>query len=716
MIRVRLFGGFEAWHGENHLRGFESQKVRALFSYLACQRERAFSREHLAGLLWPEFDSESSRHALRQAIYNLRSALPGRDTDQPPLLTSHLEVRLNPEAGLWLDVAHFEDALDRGRGRDGTDPHHLAVAAQLYRGDFLSGFFVRDSPKFEDWLISEQERLRDAALEALRSLILSYRNRGEFRFAIHYGRQLVALDPLAEESRRDLIRLLGQAGRRSEALAEFEALSDELDRELGVAPTTETRTIYEAIRDEPVTVATVPDEGEPIGPFIPLVGRQHAWERLDAAWRQALRGETTLSLVVGEVGVGKTRLVRSFLDAATGLERATVLRASGRRLEVPAPFLAWQEIFQGARLKDSLDFPDGTDPFAALASEKPKRSTRKGPSSSMARMEARREAVVGALRRLATNERPLILFFDDLDQVDRDSLTLLEQVTQRLGRERIWMVGTVSDVSQLPSELGQGERIPLHRLDYGSIEEIAAALVGEDRASELAKWLFDSTRGLPLGIAERINLLWDQGNLAPLGTGRWTLTRLDANDRLGDPLDALRERLRLLPSSTRRLASVAALCATPWSANLLESAGEEHPVVVALGLEVLLKRWLIRPSARFWTPADDPGAALAWVDEPRRREYEFTHAFVRQAVLAGVDPVRRRMLHAQLGAHLDSKTDREVAPEEIAAQLCSAGQWQRAIAFLERGLERAEKLGAESAVASYRDLLERARTESSTVG
>ena len=94
-IRVRLLGGFEVWAGERQIGGFESQKVRALLAYLACHRRRAFSRDHLAGLLWPEREPEAARHALRQAVYNLRSKLLEAD---PFLLISNQEIGLHPQS------------------------------------------------------------------------------------------------------------------------------------------------------------------------------------------------------------------------------------------------------------------------------------------------------------------------------------------------------------------------------------------------------------------------------------------------------------------------------------------------------------------------------------------------------------------------------------------------------------------------------------------
>ena len=110
-IRVRLLGGFEVWAGDRQVGGFESQKVRALLTYLVCHRRRAFSRDHLADLLWPEREGDGARHALRQAIYNLRVKLPA---GEPLLRSSHLEIGLHPEADCWVDVEAFEEALRLG--------------------------------------------------------------------------------------------------------------------------------------------------------------------------------------------------------------------------------------------------------------------------------------------------------------------------------------------------------------------------------------------------------------------------------------------------------------------------------------------------------------------------------------------------------------------------------------------------------------------------
>jgi DNA-binding SARP family transcriptional activator len=268
-IRIRLLGGFEVWDGDRQIGGFESQKARALLAYLISGRRRSFSRDHLAGLLWPEREPESARHALRQAFYNLRSKLP---EGTGLLVGNQQEIGFNPDAECWLDVEAFESAMRRGTER-ATDPHYLSMAAQLYRGEFLAGFFVKDSQAFEDWMIAEQVRLRDAAVEVLRKLIESYRRRGEYRFAAHYARRLVAIEPLSEGAHRELMRLSALSGQRSRALAQFEELVNLLREELGVEPLAETRALYESILAEAVEEETAKRATEPIGPMIPLAGR-----------------------------------------------------------------------------------------------------------------------------------------------------------------------------------------------------------------------------------------------------------------------------------------------------------------------------------------------------------------------------------------------------------------------------------------------------------
>ena len=728
-MRIRLFGGFEVWAGDQRVDGFESQKVRALLAYLACHRGRAFSRDHLAGLLWPEKSAEAARHALRQAAYNLRSRLAAAGV--PPILHNHLELRFDPEAPCWLDVEAFDEALRRGAGRDMIDSQQLAAAVQLFRGDFLAGFFVKESPAFEEWMLGEQQRLREGAIEALRMLIESYRRRGEYRFGVHYARRLVAIDPLSEAAHRDLMRLSALAGRRGGALAQYEELCATLRRELGVEPSDETRALYEEIAREGPAETTPAEEGEPVGPLVPLAGREPAWEALRESWRRVVTGRGRLTLVEGEPGAGKTRLVRSFLDAATSQRRhALVLTGRAWEQAPPVPYLPLVQAL-GNAVAEATEGGDGAAALAAgeladlaVLSPELSRLRHEGlPPSSAAATDHRRLAAAAAdlligLCRHGRSTRPVVLFLDDLHLADRDTFELLGELLPALDGTTIWVLATCT--AGLPpghpllalAAAGEAHRVALGRLAADDLEEIAESLVGEDQAPELGRFLMARSGGLPLAAAELVNALWDEGAIAADIAGRWHLAQplaeLELPPDLGidatDAIDALvLRRVGRLPASTRRLLTLAAVAGQSFEAELLQRTAEEHPKVVEIGLELLLERWLLRQSSASWHGSRRERDIVQWAKGARRGSFEFAHGRIRTAIYRDLDPARRRIIHGQLAAALEALHGDE-DQEALAHHWAAAGEWERAGSCAERAAERARRLGAAGAERHYREL------------
>lgn len=720
-IRVRLLGGFEVWAGERQIAGFESQKVRALLAYLICNRRRAFTRDHLAGLLWPERDGDSARHALRQAVYNLRSKLP----DSGALLqVTNLEIGLVPRADLWLDVEVFEESLRLGSGRAG-DPQHLATAVQLYRGEFLAGFFVKDSPDFEDWMVAEQVRLRDAAVEALHHLIESYRRRGEYRFGMHYARRLVAIEPLSEEAHRELMRLCALAGQRSRALAHYEELLNLLRNELGVEPLAETRRLYESILSEVAREETVSSEEEPIGPIVPLAGRSGSYLQLREGWTRALTGQLHLTVVTGEKGIGKTRLIKSFLDATTSRRHCGVLKGRCYELSPLLPYRPFVEVLRGALAEEA----EGSGQvLAAVQNEVLEDLARLVPEIRDLRPDLAEPAPLAGsqgrlrlftsvglfLEGLCRSDDPLILFLDDLHLADRDTLDLLAFLVAKL-EGPIWIVAScqpdgMEDDHPLHQILRRGEkggnatRLALEPLVLPMLEEIAESLVGEPQAAELAAFLAEKSAGLPLAVNELVNYLWDEGGLVAQEAGRWKLTRPLREIQVPEDLDELiRLRVRRLPNSTRRLASLAAILGQTFDVQLLQEAADEHVRVVEIGLEVLLKRWLIRQFAYFWTDSrDGEESVVVWARGTRRGSFELAHDRTRGAIYGELNPLRRQAMHAQVAAALENlRGGRDC--ETLAFHHTVAHQWEKALPYLQRSIERALAVCAGDAARRYCD-------------
>ena len=311
-LSIRLLGSFKVALDGQPVTAFESDKVRALLAYLAVESERSHRRESLAGLLWPDYPERSARTNLRGALANLRQAIGDRHTIPPFLHISRQTIQFNSESNAWVDVRAFSDLVE-SQAPSGDAIQQLEEAVEFYEGSFLEGFSLPDSPAFEEWALLERERLERMFREALLQLAGAHEERGETEAALRNARRLLELDPLVEEAHRQVMRALEQSGERAAALAQYEALCQVLESELGAEPAPETTLLYERILNGeigvPAPAADPPRHNLPVQ-LTPFVGRTGELAEL----RRLLENpEVRLITVLGPGGMGKTRLA---LEAA----------------------------------------------------------------------------------------------------------------------------------------------------------------------------------------------------------------------------------------------------------------------------------------------------------------------------------------------------------------------------------------------------------------
>jgi predicted ATPase/DNA-binding SARP family transcriptional activator len=324
----------------------------ALLAYLAATGE-AHRRDSLATLLWPEADHSSARASLRRDLSALNKAL-GRtwleiDGDRVQLLSDR-DVPATQGEGYWLDTAQFQGLL----AACGTHGHSLTTvcpaclqplseAVGLYRGQFLAGVTLRDSPEFDEWQFFQAETFRQDLAAALERLVMGFSTDegGAGIQGISYARRWVALDPLHEPAHRSLMQLYARTGQQAAALRQYAACVRLLQEELHVTPEAETVRLYETIKAQrpplaPVmTGAQLPsgladllpppetpvsptrEEEEPGAVKPPLfVGHEHELAQLDHFLDMALANGGQVVFVVGEAGSGKTALVHEFARRA----------------------------------------------------------------------------------------------------------------------------------------------------------------------------------------------------------------------------------------------------------------------------------------------------------------------------------------------------------------------------------------------------------------
>jgi DNA-binding SARP family transcriptional activator len=316
---------------------FETRTTQALLLYLACQN-RAVSRELLAELLWPERSQAQASANLRLALHRLRRQL------EPFLLITRQSVGLNPHAAIDVDAVTFQNHLAAGQ---------LDRATGLYRGDFLDGFYLDDSPGFEQWALLERERLRTLALAAWQQFIEQQIADGQPQAGIASAQRLLQLDPLHEATHRQLMRLLAQTGQRGAALAQYETLRHLLLTELDAPPDETTTALAEQIRigvtgDSAEKVTLSPHQPVALSPLhnlpsqpTPFIGREAELAQI----RQMLaQPDCRLLTLLGVGGIGKTRLA---VEAARGLLESPSAPIPNLQTPMPDPLFPDGVFFVG---------------------------------------------------------------------------------------------------------------------------------------------------------------------------------------------------------------------------------------------------------------------------------------------------------------------------------------------------------------------------------
>jgi DNA-binding SARP family transcriptional activator len=271
-LEIALLGGFQVSKDGDPLTRFETDPARALLAYLAMHAGTPFRRDVLADLLWPQQARSDALHALRQTLNRVRRAIEN-ESNPSYLHVTRQTIQFGSNSSYWLDTDAFTGlvATVPGHGHRRMEAccscmQQLTQAADLYRGDLLSGFNL-DSLPFQEWLMMEREHLHRQAMEALYQLAACYIQRGEHKQAQHYALRQLKLEPWREEAHRQLMAALALSGQRSAALAQYEACRRTLSEELGVEPEKETLFLFERICDGNLQAGQMPPHNLPAFPM-----------------------------------------------------------------------------------------------------------------------------------------------------------------------------------------------------------------------------------------------------------------------------------------------------------------------------------------------------------------------------------------------------------------------------------------------------------------
>ena len=690
-VSLALLGGFAVHLDSGEPCVLPTRKAQALLAYLAMPVGRSHSREKLTGLLWGDAPEAQARQNLRQTLTRLRRAL-GDAVVVAQQDTVALQSRM-----VNVDVAELEVALGDGAVTA------LERAATLYKGDFLDGFSVDEAP-FEEWRVVQRERLHELALEGLVRLLREHMRAEQTELATRTALKILALDPLQESVHRTVMRLLSRQGRRAAALQQYQVCVGWLERELGVEPEEETRTLYrELLQGGTTSRDSGRQAGDRRGHHAPsglMVGRRDQMTTLQHALEQALDHGGRIVVVAGEAGIGKTRLIQEFTAdaAARGLR---ILTAWCHETEQPLPFRPWIDALRGTGPALESMVRDGMSATsrASLARVFPElASVDEKPAATTTDEHAVLFEALSELVRQTAKETPVVIVLEDLHWADAMSTRLLAFLARRLGALPVLIVGSLrtedvaetSVLERVLDELRTGSalhEIALSTLSRDDSVALAGALhAGGKRRTALeaiAEAVWTLSEGNPFVIVETMRALKEDAGAPgaiPRGVRQFVSARLA---RLSEP--------------ARRVLSAAAVIGRACSFKLLAQSAGVSEMDGATAIEELVRRRVL----------EIVGDRLV-----------ICHDRIRQVAYDDLGPARRIALHGAVGHALETLRagDLDEVANELGHHALKAGDVERALVYLERFAEIATRRYAlEAAIDARRQALEAAKELPSSI-
>ncbi len=384
-----------------------------------------------------------------------------------------------------------------------------------------------------------------------------------------------------------------------------------------------------------------------------FVGRERELELLEATYRRAVeQGEPHMVTIMGDSGVGKTRLVRELWHSLAD-ESPAPLRRAGRCMPYGRGITYWP---LAEMLKEHLGILESDPPERVLrllagreALAAPLGIEDERDSHPLQARERLHEGWVGFLGELAADHA--VVLVEDLHWAEDDLLELLERFLHEV-RGPLLLLGTARpELLDRRPAWGAGRRntslVWLEPLSDGDTERMLAELLAAELPVELRSLVVDRAEGNPFYVEEVVATLVDRGVLTRRNGG-WVLGDLPEGFAVPDSVHALvAARIDLLPADAKSALQAAAVIGRVfWTRPVSALIGAEPD------LDLLEERDFVRRR---------PGSTFAG-----DREYAVKHAVTREVAYASVPKARRARLHAACADWLEANAE---ARDELAPVL-----------------------------------------------
>ncbi len=606
------------------------------FLYYLAGCPNIVSRTELILQFWPDEPEENAKRHMREILSKLRNQLP----DPEHIIVENNQIGLDFDRS-FSDVLEFEKLYDHATRLSNNYPRNTPLPNSIYQQilkavnlwrtpNFVDGDSMPANPGFENWYFEMNNRLSCFRLSLLDRLADHYAAIGDLEAAVRHIRKVVIADIYDQKANVKLLNWLQDIGRIREARAHCIYISDIAEKDSSFQLSDELQKACNKVNDQ----TQIPNPGLPKWPApfsitVPYVGHK---KLLNNIRKNFYQGGT--SVVFGEAGAGKTRLIYEFYHTAQPTPR--LLFARSNPSESMLPYQVFIDMVRSSIFKEewaALDsiwlcqlaplFPElhAINPDADLDKKWAKQS-----------QSLILEAFYQIFQIVARSGR-LLVVLDDAQWCDEGTLSIFKFLMERkFFKENGLFFVSVRDerdnfkIEKFLRNVKDQHNLHQYYLDLLKEEEAAELIrlaIGQEPSLELLQKIMHDTGGNPLFILEMLRASMEEFPVS-LISEKFKGIKIPQNI-----YTLIRERLWGIDSDIWQVLSTAAVIGNQFTPELVEKATSLGPEKVVYALEELEKGHLIRP--------DREGSASG--------HYNFIHNKIREIIVTDLSQARKRMIH-----------------------------------------------------------------------
>lgn len=630
-INVKLFDNYStSLNGEIVL--FPYNKVEALFYYLVVNKTS--NRDELSTLLWPYLEENSAKKNLRNALYKLKECF---GKEEILCLTNKSIVSLNQNIHIETDIDIFLN------NKYETD---------LYTGDFLKGFNVKNADNYEQWLNQTREYLKGIYLKRLNEKIELEKNSKNYNKIEKYCKLIIEKDEFNEEAYKNLILCYKNQGKYIDAIEIYDELCDLLDKELSITPNIEVENAFTEILNS-IENRRNKDKNKSKEFFY---GRLQELRLMESNFKDFVENKESRSILIsGEMGIGKTRLKDKFIQSLD-IGEIYLCEINCYQFESEYILKSFKKIIidlvnisRNANFEIPIYLENMLINFVPEISNNVNENRLEYIKYDGSILLMKQDVILDLIKDLIiriSKTKKILFIFEDIQWMDKDSISLLTNLILDLNQNNAMFILTCRNEFNIyldklfiaTEKYKKVDRIQLNRYSSQEVEHfINRAIPHNNIPKEILNKIYKETEGNTFFITEYLSIIKSNKNV---------------NIMTSKMQDILKSRFIDLCEDEKKILEIVSLFDDKASIYIVKELTKKDELEIMDIIEKLEKKDILKE-----------------LSSEGNVYFKFTHRKLREFQYVSLSQGRRNILHNKVGKLIERKLNNDFRDVNLYYQL-----------------------------------------------